>query len=288
MGKLEGKINSIGKLIGASMIAGALVLGAPTYKAYAQNKPSYSSEAVNIFSIRNNMNKRGYMTLEEFKTAVQAIKDVEFVDRDGMRVLARKTPESETAFSVLAYALKKDLVPYKAMFYLSLENKDYEGAEAIRRDWVRNLKFLHYWFSTSPITINHDYGLIEKVGSEIQKLEATGLTDPLLITLREELVAAVKEKKWDDAQKIQNIILGRTKELQQETRCDAKNSLEDKVRIVGQTNQKPTEYNLKIENIPRYGAEDIGRALLLLEGKTDKLSPKAEGTLKLIDILLKR
>jgi hypothetical protein len=32
-----------------------------------------------------------------------------------------------------------------------------------------------------------------------------GLTDPILITLRKELVNAVSNKKWDEAQKIQAI-----------------------------------------------------------------------------------
>ena len=57
---------------------------------------------------------------------------------------------------------------------------------------------------------------------------------------------------------------------------------------VEQQNQQPSEQYVKVKQIPRYGATDIGRAISILDGKSGRLDPKAEGTLKLLDILLKR
>ena len=111
------------------------------------------------------------------------------------------------------------------------------------------------------------------------------MTDPMLITLRKDLAEAIKEKKWSDAKNIQDIITGRVNELtaKQPSVIVMPGSGSQNVTV-----QQPATQHITVEQIPRYGATDIGRAISILDGKGGRLDPKAEGTLRLMDIFLKR
>jgi len=52
--------------------------------------------------------------------------------------------------------------------------------------------------------------------------------------------------------------------------------------------QPPAQQHITVEQVPRYGATDVGRVLSLLDGKGGRLDSKTEGALKLLDIFLKR
>jgi hypothetical protein len=175
--------------------------------------------------------------------------------------------------------IEKDLLPFKAMFYLSVESENYDKAEIIRRSWIGQLQEIKEVYVERDIIVPH------AVNYHIDKLTSVvGLTDSMLVKLRKELSIALKENNWDDAQKIQNIIALRVKELRP--------SVTQQI-VVGQSGsrtivQQPSTQHIKVERIPRYGAEDVGRAMSLLQGRGGRLTGKQTGALKFLDILMKR
>lgn len=291
MKKLEDALKYTGRCIGTGLLVGSLVaspLVAQHVNAQTKSPIEYKTESkqkygLTIDEIKQIAKERGYVTLEEFQIPMQYLKEAEVAV--GKESALLETSDSKKAINFLTDAIKNDLLPFKPMFYLSLEKKDYDGAELIRRSWINNLNYLNFCFSR---TWTKNPEIKEKVGLQLEKLNTVGLTDPILITLREELITAIKYKKWDDAHKIQNIITGRVKELQPEQGYTEKKSLEDKMALVEQQTQKPSEQYLQIEQIPRYGATDVARAVSLIKGKGGMLSDKETGALKLLDILLKR
>ena len=204
---------------------------------------------------------------------------------------------SPNFYNLLALSLERNYLPLKAAFYLAIEREDFEGADNIRVSWINALKEISAYFQNyfnysydGPCSLEDfclsrrkngewiDWGrfkicpyekkdsgtvnLVERTNYEITKLTSVvGLTDPMLVTLRKELMTAIKQRKWDDATKIQNLITTRLKELQPE---QTQVVYKEGSSIGGQTNvviQQPSAQHIKVENVPRYGAEDVGRAM---------------------------
>lgn len=169
----------------------------------------------------------------------------------------------QDSIKIFDIVIQKDLMPFKALFYLALEKENYEEAELIRREWVRYLKHSQKLAACADVLQEfiktktdpgflavcmrvfdrqiiytfidatnvpggspyHDQGTVDlrylltpstpsKIQYELDKIEnIIGLTDPMLLTLRKELVNVIKAKDWDNAQKIQNLITARVNEL---------------------------------------------------------------------------
>lgn len=209
---------------------------------------------------------RGFITVDELDTCIV------------------KYPK-ESGYTLL-YMVKLDLLPFKAMFYLALEKEDYNEAEMTRRTWLTYLETIK---SLTSGVIKQKFVPYRKyVDYEIEKLtRVVGLTDPMLVTLRKDLALALYEKNWDDAQKIQNLVTARVSEIRPPTP-----KVVEKHYIHGgdkaATQQQPSTTHRTIERIPRYGAEDVGRALSLLDGKGGMLTGQQTGALRIMDMLMKR
>ena len=231
-------------------------------------------------------------------------------------------------FDIYATIVEEDYLPFKAMLYLALEKEDWDEAESIKASWTETLNeissyFKNYFYpidrKTNEKVSLRDFaftqvwgssmqaargrmgqvcpyragdrdvlGLVQKVDDKISRLTSiVGLTDPMIVTLRKELTAAIKQRKWDEAQKIQNIITARVNELRppqpQVIYKELPGAGGGKTTVV-----VPSEQHIKVEHIPRYGAEDVGRAISLLQGKGGRLTSKEAGALKMLDILMKR
>jgi len=274
--------------IGAGLLAGALILS-PGKCAGAEGKftPSYQRGRANIDPIIEAAKSRGYLTVDELQTGLSTLR--RYQRGEDFNSFYQWHP-------FFAEAVNNDLFPFKAMFYLSLEKGKYEEAELIRKNWIDCLDYLKISFDNliaiarrHSVENKFNINISQKLQLQIEKLNTPGLTDSLIITLKEELYTAIKDKKWDDAQKIQNIITGRIKELQpSQQQLTDKRTLEDRTTVVVQQPSQPSQPYIQVEQMPRYGAEDIGRAISIFEGRGGKLDPKAEGTLKLLDILLQR
>ena len=183
--------------------------------------------------------------------------------------------------SFMSEVIQNDLLPFKGIFYLALENEDYDAAELTRRSWVYHLKCILKKFSNA-----HGFEQTQKLNYEIEKLTSiVGLADQILVKLRKEFVIALEQKNWDNAEKIQNIISGRVKELRPEPLVVHEKTPAGKTVVVL---KQPSEQHVKVEQIPRYGAEDVGRAISLLQGRGGMLTGKESGTLKVLDILMNR
>jgi len=227
------------------------------------------------------------------------------------------------AFETVYTAADKDYLSFKGMFYLALQKGDYDEAENIKIIWVDYLnriadflKGYHYYYNAktgktimsvrelvySSDNTNYMTGrqyviaiskekdrdvlpIVKKVDAQVQKLTSVvGLADPMLVSLRKELAVAIKNKKWDDAQKIQNIITARTNELRPPQPQTTVGSSSQTTIVI----QQPSEQHIKVERVPRYGAEDVGRAMSLLQGRGGSLTSQEAGTLKLLDIIMGR
>lgn len=208
--------------------------------------------------------QRGYVTVEELDTVMDY----------------RRPSLRPASAQVLLKLSDEDLLPFKAMFYLALEKENYDEAEIIRRQWIASLGKIKEICDNT-----FGEGTALKTSYQFEKLTSVvGLTDPMLVTLRKELVTALKAKKWDDSQKIQNLIVSRANELKPpQPQVVASGGGQTTVVV-----QQPSEQYLKVENVPRYGAEDVGRAVSLLQGRGGSLTGEEEGTLKLFDIIMKR
>jgi hypothetical protein len=120
-----------------------------------------------------------------------------------------------------------------------------------------------------------------KIKNQLVKLEGVvGLTDPMLITLRKELMLAIKDKKWDDASKIQNLISAKVKELAPPPQPIIISGGSQTPVIVEQPSK------IQFEQLPRYGVSDYARVLSIIGGKT--MTSKDAATLKLFDMIIGR
>lgn len=217
------------------------------------------------------------------------------------------------SYETLSAAVNREYLPFSRMFYLSIEKENFDEAENIRIAWVHYLnrvanffKEYAYWENNMGRRIDiqelcfrktsdpeprisrpyknedsHVLELLGKIQRQIQNLTNTvGLTDPMLVTLRKELMVALKEKRWDDAQKIQNIITARVKEL-----TPAPQPI-----VIGGGTQTPVMVEqpskIQVEHLPRYGVSDYARVLSIMGGKT--MTSKDTATLKLFDMILGR
>jgi hypothetical protein len=133
-------------------------------------------------------------------------------------------------------------------------------------------------------------GIVMKIQHRLGKLQIVGLTDPMLINLRKELTLALRDKKWDDVQKIQNIITARVKELTPSTPLQPQIQMIETPQVVGSGGQTTVAVQqpdkIQIEQLPRYGVSDYGRVLSIIGGRT--MSDKDAATLKLFDMLIGR
>ena len=222
--------------------------------------------------------KRGYITVDELQFTFNSLnRKVYYVGYDfGLQSRSR---HSTAAHDIINTVAEQDLLPFKAMFFLALEKGNYDEAELIRRGWLHCLKkMLAVCKKNEKATMKINYQ-IEKLTSVV------GLTDPMLTTLRKELMVALKEKNWDDSKKIHDLIVARSKQLTPRSKVVQKKTSDGKTVVIV---QQPSEQHVKVEHVPRYGAEDVGRAISLLQGRGGSLTSKEAGTLKMLDILMKR
>jgi len=225
----------------------------------ADTAPSYDIH--DLMQLKSKIHSNGYINIEDLERTFNF-----YLPYD----------EKQDFFSEL---LEKDYLPFKAMFYIALEREDYDKAELTKRSWV-------YYLNKISNILPDSSASKQKADYQIEKLTSVvGLTDPILVKLRKELLIALEEKKWDDCQKIQNIISGRVKELRPEpVVVHERTSSGASVVVVKQ----PSTQHVKVEHVPTYGAEDVGRAISLLEGKGGMLSDEEAGALKMLDILMGR
>jgi hypothetical protein len=217
-----------------------------------------------VSGIYEGAKQRGYVTVEELKTIMD------------YRIYYLRP----AAAQVLQKLVNEDLLPFNAMFYLALEKEKYDEAEIIRRQWIASLEEIENIYDKE-----FGEGKDLRVEYQLEKLTSViGLTDPMLVTLRKELVTALKAKQWDDAQKIQNLVVSRTNELRPPQPQQAVGSSSHTTVVV----QQPSVQHLKVENVPRYGAEDVGRAMSLISGQGGNLTDQETGTLKMFDIIMGR
>ncbi len=247
---------------------------APEYKRW---QGAYFDRERHFGEIKQTALNRGYITVDELEEALGAgiTKDEDYLPH-------------YKAWDVLVTVVEKELLPFEPMFLLGLEKENYGEAEVIRRYWVhclmkmKNIQRIEprpgRAFPTNWPTMKINYQ-IEKLTSVV------GLTDGMLIKLRKASTKAMDEEKWKDAETIQNMIAKRVETLRPKPKT--------KIIYLGNGSTKvvqvqPSEVHVKVEQIPRYGATDVGRAISLLEGKGGRLTSKQEGALKLLDIFLKR
>jgi hypothetical protein len=241
------------------------------YKRYFEEKEKRDSVEINrLNTIKYTMQSRGYMTIEELQEVIDLIH--------------KKPNETRDIFAI---AIDKNMLPFRAMFYLSLEKENYDEAELIRMSWI---SCLYKILSSYGTFLSND--LIARIQLEIKKLEIVGLTDPMLINLRKELAVVLRDKKWDDAQKIQNIITARVKELTPppQPQIQVIEKIVERQQVVGSGGQTTVVIQqpdkIQVEQLPRYGVSDYGRVLSIIGGKP--ISSKDAATLKLFDMLTGR
>ena len=226
-------------------------------------------EDFHFSEVKRAMFGRGYLTVDELQEALDKHNGI-----------------------ILSEALEKDMLPFKAMFYLAIEKENYDEGELIRRAWISNLKNILNLLGSFATE-----RLKTKTQLQIEKLNIVGLTDSILVTLRKELVIAMNDKKWGDAEKIQNIITARVKELTppppppqpqvQVIERVVERPQAAQQGVGGQTTvvvQQPDK--IQVEQLPRYGLSDYGRALSIIGGKP--ISSKDASTLKLFDMIMGR
>jgi hypothetical protein len=173
---------------------------------------------------------------------------------------------------ILVDAMEYDYLPFHPMFYLALEKEDYDDAELIRRNWVIWLSRISEFlgpYRNEDARINK---IVERARLQIEKLEIVGFTDPLLIRLRKELTVALDKKKWDDAQKIQALIVSRTEELRSKQPREPRPSLAEKGKDRRpapsvQTSSEQSGKGSKGEETQRLSADDMGKVMERIGGK---------------------
>lgn len=215
--------------------------------------------------------ERGYITNEELRDTYDSLTQYRSsMSGPGYR---RYSP---AARDILITVVEQDKLPFKPMFYLALEKENYEEAEIIRRIWVT-------WLRDISNALTFDKNNAIKINFQIEKLTTiVGLTDAITVTLRKELVTALNQKRWDEAQKIQSLIAGRLKEL-----TPPPTPQPQITGSGGQTTvvvQQPSR--LQIEQLPRYGVSDYARVLSVIGGKS--MNSRDAATLKLFDMIIGR
>ena len=252
---------------------------------------------------------RGYVTEQELdylNTLYLSCYD----DNVHIRIVAR---------SCMVSLYGQGFFPFRPMFYLALEEENYEEAERIRRKWVSSLRLVvkglekvgGIYSKNAPGC--EDMSRQERLGNpkcnvrpkylnqareEISKLDIVGLADPMLNSLRKDLKVALTNKDWDNATKIQNLINMRVNELKatapSETTLAYNRSFEggDSGGSGGNVNitvqGAPSKQRIEVQNVPRYGVSDVARAMDVLAGKNMNVTEREKGTLKLMDIFLGR
>jgi hypothetical protein len=268
-------------------------------KKWDEAQKEKSENISTLQDIERSAKAKGYMSLEEL--------DLAFRLRTGRTTLTsrptadvgtwlsipepyiRRTKSSfgfglyPEACNLFNLAVTNDYLPFRPMFYLAIEKENFDEAELIRRSWINTMKPMRE-FLLKSCKQSPESQALEKINIQIDKLSIVGLADPTLVTLRKELMFAFKEKKWHDAQDIQNLITARVNELRPPPQV---------VQIPGgQTpvivSQESPPNHIQVEHVPRYGATDVGRAVSLLQGRGGKLTGKEAGTLMFLDILMKR
>ena len=240
--------------------------------------------------LKRTVEERGYITVDE----LEALNFLRIFQ--SCRNVRDYSPYIKELFDVLNTVIEKDLLPFRAMLYLALERENYDEAEIIRLSWLSFLeqeaydcKGTTYFVSASTSSRKSESLCSEttkiKISQQIRKLTTVvGLTDPMLITLRKELMSALNAKKWDDAQKIQAILTARVNELSPPPQVVQTPGGQTTIIVPQESSTK----HVTVEQIPRYGATDVGRAVSLITRGSSALTPKEAGTLGIFDILLKR
>jgi hypothetical protein len=276
-----------------------ITLGCASVPEYDSQKLSANQKRENEFTrLQQEIPDRGYVTTEELQQIFKLFQEEYLLYAYSNHSLGYDLSPSKKGEVLIEIIIERDLLPYKPMFYLALEEENYEEAEYVRRVWVGSLtniaalcekktRINQFPYTHCPCPLLSCSKFRIKLDYEIEKLTSVvGITDLMLLTCRKELMLALKNKKWDEVQKLQNIITARVNELR-----PSQPQLIYKEAPGGQTTvvvQQPSEQHISVERIPRYGATDVGRAISLLQGKGGGLTDKEAGTLKLLDILMKR
>jgi hypothetical protein len=218
--------------------------------------------------------ERGYAKMDESK----ALRSDYCAPNETVVTYSTVVRIKSPAWDLTNTVIEKDLLPFKAMFYLALEKEDYDEAEIVKLIWLDWLKEHQQYIGISQISKL-------KVNQQITKLTSVvGLTDPMAISLRKELMTTLKAKRWDEAQKIQSILTARVNELSPPPQVVQTPGGQTTIIVP----QEPSTKHVTVEQIPRYGATDVGRAVSLITRGSSALTPKEAGTLGLFDILMKR
>ena len=200
----------------------------------------------------------------------------------------------EEASSLFTALINNELLPFKPLLYLELEKEDYTKAEIVRTNWeifLRSIQgfFINVHSSRAYTSWSNNYNESESIAAlEKTRVQLHNISipfDPILIKLRREFIQSVNEKRWDDANKIQNIITQKVNEI---TPSKVVEKVVDKQTPGGNivVVQQPSEQHIKVEQIPRYGVSDYARVLSIMGGK--QINPKDAATLKLFDMLIGR
>jgi hypothetical protein len=216
-----------------------------------------------------------------------------FVTPDQLNKIIYEISDPNLKDKLVTEITNKNLIPFRGMFFMALEKESYEEAELIRQGWVNYLKRMNECVSNQEVKARIRYRL--------EKLDVTGLTDPMLIGLRKELATALTNKNWDAANKIQDLITKRVAEVKPaspppspqiqpvivQVPPAAPSQSESRSQVTSNVNE-PGALKHEVQAVPRYGFKDVGRAVSLLDGKGGNLTSKQLGVLTLFDILTGR
>jgi hypothetical protein len=148
-----------------------------------------------INSMKISMLQKEYLTLEEFQEIIFILKKYEWEYPPENRTIRGYFNEAtREAYNLFAVSLEKDFLPFKALFYLSIEKQNYDEAETIRNSWITCLDFLSWFFKkfadSNFSECQNPTKYLNKIQYEYEKLNIVGLTDPILVTSRNELMSA--------------------------------------------------------------------------------------------------
>ena len=169
---------------------------------------------------------------------------------------------------------------YRNAFETHLDRREYEKAEVVRREWAKFIKSIP------------EKNRTESLRSGLDKLEGViGLTDTILVPLREKLLQKLNNEDYESALKIQQLIINREAQLRpppppQQT-IVIRESSEGKDRVINvQSPEVKVPDKIVVEQKQRYGVTDVVDNLMKVQGK--QLADKDKAGFKLIDILLGR
>jgi len=171
------------------------------------------------------------------------------------------------------YNYSRQYEDFRGEFELALDDSNYIRAEDIRLDWLDYLE-------SKPYEL-----LSRKEQKYLKNLRGiVGLADPILVPLRTKLLSAIKADHYDDALKIQRLILNREDQILASTARGEEKPTADTSRYNVSRGNEPIR--IEHQNVPRYGATDVGEQFGILLQR--RLSDKERAGLKLIDIFLGR